>query len=594
LFGASGGHSVTYGMTMTTRPELVGTFGMVASTHWLASAAGMAALERGGNAFDAAVAAALTLQVVEPHMCGPAGEAPILIYSRRVGEPLVVCGQGPAPRAATIAAFRELGFDAIPGTGLLAACVPGAFDAFMLLLRDHGRLRLADVMAFPIYYAEHGFPAVAPLVRTIEAVADLFRTSWRLSAALWLRGGRPPRVGTLIRNPQLACTFRRIVAEAEAWTTDREGQIQRARDVFLRGFVAEAIDAHLRVPALDTSGRRHSGLMSGADLAAYAATVERPTTLDYRGHTVCKTAFWGQGPVMLQLLALLDGFDLEAMGRDSGTFVHTVVECMKLAFADREAWYGDGAPPGDLLDPAYAAERRRLVGHDASLELRPGAAAAGSFPWLPHIEAAPAGALAGVGEPTSGDTTHVDVVDAEGNMVSATPSGGWLQSSPAIRGLGFALGTRAQMLWLTEGHPNALAPGKRPRTTLTPTLVLREGQPYLALGTPGGDCQDQWSPLMLLSHLHFGMNLQEAIDAPAFHTNHFPNSFYPHAAAPGEVEIEARFSPPVFEELRRRGHRVRVANPWSLGRLSAVSRTPDGVLRGAANPRGMQGYATGR
>jgi gamma-glutamyltranspeptidase / glutathione hydrolase len=267
-----------------------------------------------------------------------------------------------------------------------------------------------------------------------------------------------------------------------------------------------------------------------------------------------------------------------------------VVECAKLAFADREAWYGDSAPvPLELLLSAdYAAERRGLVGARASGELRPG----GPGPRLPDPVRGAVGA--GVGEPTRGDTCHLDVADRWGNLVSATPSGGWLQSAPAVPGLGFCLGTRAQMFWLQEGLPASLVPGRRPRTTLSPSLAVHEDGTVLAFGTPGGDQQDQWSLELFLAHAVFGRNLQEAIDAPMFHTEHFPSSFYPREAQPRRVEVEGRVDPAVIAELRRRGHDVEVAGEWSLGRLSAVSRDPDGLLRAGANPRGMQGYAVGR
>jgi len=595
-------------MNFTTRPELSGTFGMVASTHWLASAAGMATLEQGGNAFDAAVAAGLTLQVVEPHLNGPGGDAPILLYDAARGEPVVVCGQGPAPSAATIPRFLELGLELVPGSGLLAACVPGAFDAWLLLLRDYGTLPLAEVMRFPIHYAEHGFPMLPRIADTIAEAAPLFREEWPSSAELWLDGGRAPRPGGMWRNATLAGTWRRLVADAEAAGLDRETQIQAGRDAFLRGFVAEAIaDFVARAEVMDSSGRRNRGLLSGDDMAAFAASYERPVTFEHRGLTVCKAGPWSQGPVQLQALALLEGFDLEAMGHLSGDYVHTVLECAKLAFADREAWYGDPAftdvPLETLVSGSYAAERRALVGDEASFDLRPGSPD-GRAPVLPRIPvlAETVAAGFGVGEPTlgrsdgplEGDTCHVDAVDRHGNMVSATPSGGWLHSSPAIPGLGLCLGTRAQMFWLTEGLPNALAPGKRPRTTLTPSLGLRDGEGVIAWGTPGGDGQDQWSLQFLLSHLDFGLNLQEAIDAPAFTSTHFPSSFYPRLAEPGHVEIESRAGQGVIEGLRARGHDVGIAEPWSIGRLSAVSRSPDGTLRAAANPRGMQGYAAGR
>jgi gamma-glutamyltranspeptidase / glutathione hydrolase len=557
----------------TTRPELSGTFGMVASTHWLASAAGMAVLEHGGNAFDAAAATGFALQVVEPHLNGPGGEVPMLLWSD--GRPRVICGQGPAPRAATIAAYRERGLDLVPGTGPLAACVPGAFDAWMLLLRDFGTMTPRQVLRYAIGYALDGFPAMPGLAAAIAGVQQLFRDEWTASAELWLP---VPEVGARLRNPVLANTHGRIVAAAEAAGDDREAQIDAARHAWREGFVAEGIIS------------QHDGLLAAEDLAGYRATVEDPVSLDFRGWTVFKTGPWGQGPVLLQQLALLDGFDLTEPG--SAEHIHTVVECAKLAFADRDAFYGDSAPvPLDaLLSPDYKRARRALVGAEASGELRPGLD--GRIPEPPR-SAAP-GRLVGIGEPTLGDTCHLDVADRHGNLVSATPSGGWLQSSPAIEGLGFCLGTRAQMFWLVDGFANSLAPGRRPRTTLTPSLAVHEDGTRLAWGTPGGDQQDQWSLQLFLNHAVFGRNLQESIDAPAFHTDHFPSSFYPREIEPRRVDVEGRVAPEVVDELRRRGHDVHVTAPWSLGRLSAVSRAPDGTLRAAANPRGMQGYAVGR
>ncbi len=575
-------------MTFTTRPELRGTFGMVASTHWLASAAGMAVLERGGNAFDAAVATGLALQVVEPHLNGPGGDLPAIVYSAEHDEVRVLCAQGPAPQAATIARFRELGLDLIPGTGFLPAVVPGAFDGWMVILRDLGTMRFAEVSEYAIGFAEHGFPVVPRLSGTIASVEEMFRNEWLSSAEVFLP---VPTAGTLLRNAAVAATYRRLVEESSGGT--REAEIERARAAWYRGFVADAIDAFARTKTMDSSGRRHSGFLTADDLATYEARWEEPVSLDYRGHTVFKTGPWGQGPVFLQQLALLEGFELTEMGVASADLVHTVVECAKLAFADREAWYGDPdfveVPLDLLLSREYADERRALVGDEASMELRPG----GPDPRLPTPVA---GELAaGVGEPTraSGDTVHLDVVDRHGNIVSATPSGGWLWSSPVIPGLGFPLGTRAQMFWLEEGLPNSLEPGKRPRTTLSPSLAFRGGDPYLAFGTPGGDQQDQWTLVFFLHHVDFGLDLQAAIDAPSFHTNHFPSSFYPRAAHPGQIEVEGRFDAGTVDDLRARGHEVQVAGDWSLGRVSAAGRE-DGLLKAAANPRGMQGYAVGR
>jgi gamma-glutamyltranspeptidase/glutathione hydrolase len=584
----------------TTRPELRGSFGMVSSTHWLASATGMAVLERGGNAFDAAVAAGFVLQVVEPHLNGPGGEVPILAAPAGAGRVLVVNGQGPVPAAATPARFAELGLDLIPGTGLLPACVPGAFGAWMLLLRDHGTLAPRDVLEPAIGYAEAGFPAVPRIGAAIGAVASLFRDEWPSSAELWLADGVPAPGGRL-RNPALAATWRRLLEEAEAASADRDGQIEAALAAFYEGFVAEAIDRFLAgAEVMDVSGRRHKGLLTGDDLHGWRAGVEEPVSVDHHGWTVCKTGPWGQGPVFLQQLRLLEGFDLEGMGLASAAFVHTVTECAKLAFADREAWYGDPAgydvPLDGLLDPGYAADRRALVADKASLELRPGSPA-GRAPRLPSIHLGPdAGELlTGSGEPTFGDTCHVDVADRHGNLVAATPSGGWLQSSPVVPGLGFCLGTRAQMCWLEEGLAASLRPGARPRTTLSPSLALRDGEPVLAFGTPGGDGQDQWSLQFFLAHARFGLDLQAAVDTPSYLSEHFPSSFWPRRADPGRLVVEARHDPEVVDDLRARGHLVELADPWSLGRTCAAGRDPaTGFLVAAANPRGRQAYAVGR
>ena len=591
----------------TTRPEIEGTFGVVASTHWIATAVGMATLEKGGNAFDSAVATAFTLQVVEPHLNGPGGDVPVIVYDVRRDKPEVICGQGPAPAGATIAHYRREGLDLVPGTGLLAACVPGTFETWMLLLRDYGTLSLREVLSPAIGYAQNGYPLVERASATIAMVAELFRKDWPTSAAVYLPDGAVPPTGTLFTNKTLAATYIRILKEAESAGGGRVAQIERARKSWSQGFVAEAIDRFCRTQEImDTSGTRHRGVLVAHDMARWAPRIEAPLTYDYRRYTVCKTGPWGQGPVMLQQLALLKGFDLDGLDPLEPDFIHLQVECAKLAYADREAFYGDPdfieVPTATLLSDAYNAERRKLIHHTASLELRPGSIEGyGAVVKLFRENATSAAAgAAGAGEPTvgriggtRGDTVHFDIVDEAGNMVSATPSGGWLQSSPVIPELGFCLGTRAQMFWLEEGHPAALAPGKRPRTTLTPTLALRDGAPYLACGTPGGDQQDQWITQLFLRHVHADVNLQEAIDAPAWHSEHFPSSFWPRTARPGVLVLEGRVPRETVAELKRRGHIVEVGPDWSEGRLTAASR--DGRRRrAAANPRGMQGYAAGR
>jgi len=578
---------------------------MVSSTHWLASQTGMAILERGGNAFDAAVAAGFVLQVVEPHLNGPGGDLPIILWDAHHAKVEVICGQGPAPRAASIRHFHELGLDDVPGTGLLAACVPGAFGGWLMLLGEHGTMRLRDVLQYAIEYATSGYPMVAAIAQAITHIEPLFRSEWLESARIYLTHG-VPEPGTTFRNPDLGYTYQRILEQAEGAGPERDRQIEAARRAFYEGFVAEAIDAACRVPAIDSSGERHAGLLTAADLAGWRARKEPSTQFTYRDATVHKTAPWGQGPVFQQQLALLQDVDLKAMGFLSTDHIHTVVESAKLAFADREAWYGDpdfaDVPLAALLDTGYAWERRGLISDRASLELRPGTVS-GRQPVLPRFGHRPTRDRAPthpVGDPTLlanplGDTCHVAVIDRAGNLVAATPSGGWLQSSPVIRGLGFGLGTRAQMFNLDEGHPNALQGGKRPRTTLSPNLVLRGGEPWLAFGTPGGDQQDQWSLNFFLAHAVFGLNLQEAIDAPMFHTSHFPSSFFPHESYPGRLHAEDRLDPETAEQLRAHGHELVLDGSWSLGRLCVAGKDPrTGQLMAAANPRGMQGYAVGR
>jgi gamma-glutamyltranspeptidase/glutathione hydrolase len=568
---------------------------MVGSTHWLATAAAMSVLERGGNAFDAASAGGFVLQVVEPHLNGPGGEVPIIVWSEADQQVRVVCGQGVSPQSATIETVRALGVDVMPGVGLLAATVPGAFDGWLTMLERWGTWRLRDVLDYAISYARNGYPAIPGICATVRAVEQMFRADWPTSVQAWLADG-VPTVGATLHSPRLADTYERIVTEAEARTSDRDGQLEAAREAWYRGWVAEAFGSF---------SDKHGGLLTADDLASWHASVEEPAMYDYRGYTVCKTQAWGQGPVFLQQLALLDGFDLDAMGHLSANYLHTVVECSKLAFADREAWYGDSQPGVEdrhagLLDADYAAARRRLVGDTADARLRPGSLG-GVEPRLPsYPTVADIVAATGTGEPTvaasgetRGDTCHIDVVDQAGNLVSATPSGGWLQSSPHIPDLGFCLGSRAQMFWLEPGLPSSLAPGARPRTTLSPSLALRDGEPWLAFGTPGGDQQDQWSLAFFLAVVNGRLDLQAAIEAPSYHSDHMPSSFAPRAAQPNHLAIEDRVGGDVIAELRRRGHNVTAVNAWSLGRMSAVAREGERRI-GAANPRGAQGYAAGR
>jgi gamma-glutamyltranspeptidase/glutathione hydrolase len=579
---------------------------MVSSTHWLASQSAMAELEQGGNAFDAAVAAAFVLHVVEPHLNGPGGEVPAIFTTAGDPTPTVLCGQGPAPSGATVAHYTGLGLDLIPGSGPIAAAVPGAVDAWLLLLRDHGTRRLREVLSYAAGYAREGHPLVPRAADLLAAMAPMFREHWPTSAALWLRDGvAPPAHWARFVNADYADVLARLVAEGEATGGDRESEIDGARRAWAQGFVAEAVDAFQRVPHRDASGRNHAGLVTGDDMASFRATYEPAVLGRFRDVEVAKTGPWGQGPVLLQSLAMLDPLPDALLDPSTADGVHTITEVLKLAFADREAWFGDGGdlPIEELLAPEYIDSRRSLIGATASRELRPGSPGGREPRVATHLLTNSGRPVPiGLGEPTvlssgetRGDTCHVDVVDRWGNIISATPSGGWLQSSPTVPGLGFCLGSRMQMFWLEEGLASTLAPGRRPRTTLSPTLVLRDGAPVLACGSPGGDAQDQWQLLFLLRHLVGGQQLQRAIDAPAWWTTSLPSSFYPRDTVPAGLVVEDRIGTAVIDELERRGHDVTRSGPWTLGYLCAVGRDPaTGDLTAGANPRGAQGYAVGR
>lgn len=610
--------------TFTTRPEICGTFGVVSSTHWLASQTAMGVLERGGNAFDAAVAGGFVLQIVEPHLNGPGGEAPLMFWSERENRLRVLCGQGCAPALASPDYFRAMGLDLVPGIGLLPATVPGAFGAWLTMLRDYGTWTLSEVLQPAIDYAQHGFPLLPRTVQAIVAVESLFRRDWQSSASIWLPGGRVPAPGELFRTPETARTYTRIINQAvERGGADRERQIDAALDVWYRGFVATEIDRFYTHEAVrDTTGKCNTGLLRYADLAGWHAEYEEPVTADYGRYTVAKCGAWSQGPAFLQQLTILRHADLASFAPDTPEFVHRLAEAAKLAMADRLAWYGDpehaDVPLAQLLSDAYGFERYQRISEQAAASLDPGRPG-GRAPRLPDLRAAERTLAAsdtrfGVGEPTFaalppvsewaareifvGDTCQLDVIDREGNMVAATPSGGWLSSSPAIPALGFSLSTRLQMTWLDDGVPGQLKPGKRPCTTLSPCMALRDGEPYMAFGTPGGDQQDQWTVAFFLRHVVHGMNLQEAIDAPAWHVDHFPGSFWPRALVQNRLTVESRLGEATIAALRAAGHEVKVGEPWSEGRISACTRERDAsgrlLLRAGANARGMQGYAVGR
>jgi gamma-glutamyltranspeptidase / glutathione hydrolase len=575
----------------TLYPLVMGRRAIIATEHYLSAAAGARMFACGGNAIDAAVAATFVEGVVNPHMHTIGGEAPMLIYSATARRVIAVNGNMMAPERATIAHYRALGIDLIPGAGLLGAGVPAAFDALLTALRDFGTRSLSDVLEPALQLAGEGFPVHDGLSgdpnlpeeaiagdagASLRSNAKRFLTKWPSSGRVYLPDGKVPQPGSLLKNPTLSNFFTRLLdAESSAKNRGREAGLDAARERFYRGDIARDI-----VAWSDANG----GLLAASDLARFTTRLESPVSADYRGVTVFKCGPWSQGPVFLQQLKLLEGFDRAAMGHNSADYIHAVIESAKLSFADREAYYGDpefvDVPLDGLLSDRYAAIRRELIDSaHASMDQRPGDPVA-----MRALRDAPAAGA----RPWGGGTIHVTAADRDGNMIAVTASGGWIPSSPVIDALGFPLGTRMQTFYLDERHPNALAPGKRPRTTLSPSLAMVKGEPYLAFGTPGGDQQDQWTLQFFLNVVDFGMDLQEAIEAPKFSTLHFPSTFYPHDNYPGVLRVEDRVAPDVRDALAARGHKVEVRPPWSEGRVLAVQiNTKTGVLAGGADPRGQ-------
>ncbi|MSP13374.1 MAG: gamma-glutamyltransferase family protein [Chloroflexi bacterium] len=594
----------------TTRPVIMGTRGVVSSGHYLATAAGFRIMEQGGNAIDAAAAMCICLNLLEPQSCGIGGEVPTLVYSAKEGKCFAVSGMGWSPAAFTIDWCREHAIDLIPGDGYLPACVPAVVDTWATAMARFGTMSFSQILQPAIELAEKGYPMFPELQEALASNRTKYLELYPSTGEVYCPGGRAPETGEIFRNPDFAAMLQIMCrAETAAQSKGRIAGIEAARDAFYKGEIAERIISFItQNPVADASGKSHTGLLSAADMAEWHATVEEPVTYNYRGLDVYKCPGWTQGPVFLQQLALLDGFDLQSMGHNSPEYLHTFIECAKLAFADREAYYGDPlfdkVPFDVLLSHAYNNVRRGQISSQASAELRPGDVGHGIPEYMQRdILADNRRALGisgqdvrdiGLSHTHMGDTTHLDAVDREGNMVAATPSGGWLGTSPIIRGLGLPIGTRGQMFYLNSQRPNALAPHKRPRATLTPSMITRNGEPYMAFGTPGGDGQDQWTVQFLLNYVEFGMNIQEALDAPTVTSLHFPSSFYPREAYPRRVQAEDRIPSDVIAELERRGHQVNVIDGWSHGKVLAIRFDKERrVILGGASPRRTIGYALG-
>jgi gamma-glutamyltranspeptidase/glutathione hydrolase len=590
----------------TFRPVVRGKRGAVAAGHPLSAEAGMRLLQQGGNAVDAGCAAILAASVIEFSHFSFGGEVPIIIKPGNAA-PAVINGQGIAPRLATRDFFLERakkgGGDkgpvyrgspeyvsisdggsrpgVIPSSGILPATVPGVLDAVVTALDRFGTKSLAEVMQPAIEMAD-GFPIDELRVSYIEKTRKIFE-QWPTSAKLFLPGGRVPKVGEIFSQPELARTLREIVkAEGAARSRGRREALAAARDRFYKGQIAKRIS--------DFS-EENGGLLRASDFAAFHAKVEQPTKTVYRGYEVYKTGFWAAGPAMLEVLNLLEGYDLRALKHNSTDYIHTLTEAMKLGFADRDRYYGDPdfarVPGPELLAKDYAGVRRALIDSmHASLEQRPG----DPVNKKPLINGGAQPALTGQSTvpeaERANDTTCVNVIDKDGNLFSATPSGAWL---PAVVAgdTGVLMGQRMQSFILEEGHPNMLEPGKRPRVTLTPTLVLKDGKPFAVLSTPGGDNQDQSLIQVLLNIIEFGMNVQEAVEAPRFQTLHLVSSFDDHRFNPGVLNLEDRIPKQVVADLGSRGHKVELQAAWANPSAPTVImlRADTGVIEAGADPR---------
>jgi gamma-glutamyltranspeptidase/glutathione hydrolase len=595
----------------TFRPVVRGRRGAVAAGSPLTAEAGLRLLEQGGNAVDAGCASVLAASCIEFSHFSLGGEIPIIIKLKD-GQPSVINGQGTAPRLATREFFLERAKHPadpnepvyrgapeyvsiaaggshpglIPSSGVLAATVPGVLDAVVTALDQFGTKLLAQVMQPAIELAD-GFPIDELRVHYIELTRKIIER-WPTSARIFLPNGQAPKPGDVFRQPDLARMLREIVAAeqqaaiAHPGAGGRHAGLLAARDCFYKGPIAKRIS--------DFS-EADGGLLRAGDMSAFHAKVEQPAKTNYRGYEVYKTGFFAQGPVMLEMLNLLEGYDLRAMGHNSPDYIHTLTETMKLAFADRDRYYGDPdfvrVPGAELLSKDYAAARRALIDPDhASMEQRPGDPFSGrpvlpdnSQPGLTGSSSVPEAARAH-------DTTCVNVIDKDGNLFTATPSGAWLPGVVA-GDTGMMLSSRLQSFLLTEGHPNVLEPGKRPRVTLSPTMVLKDGKPFVILSTPGGDNQDQALIQVLLNVIDFGMNVQEAVEAARFDTLHFVSSFDDHRFNPGVLELEDRIPAKTIEALRSRGHKIDVQTGWANASAPTIImfKPETGVIEAGADVR---------
>jgi gamma-glutamyltranspeptidase/glutathione hydrolase len=557
---------------------ITGARHMVSAGHYLAAEAGDAILKAGGNVVDAGVAAGIALGVVHSDQVHFTGVAPMVIHLAERDETVTIAGLGGWPRAARIETFVEQHGGAIP-YGVLRTVVPAAPDAWILALERYGTMGFGDVAAAAIRYAREGFTMHPVMAHFIDRYADGYRQS-PANAAIWLPGGRVPREGELFVQADLARSIQFMADEERAASRHgRAAGLQAARDAFYRGDLAAAMVRY---------HRDNGGWLTADDLASYRSEIVPPVRSSFGGMEVLTCGPWCQGPVLLQMLSLLEGVDLKALGHDTPAYIHLVTEAMKLCFADRERYYGDprfvDVPMEALLSSGYAGERRKLIGERAWPEMPPAGIVNGFARKSPSPAREGAAAAGGDG---GGDTSYVCVVDRKGNAFSATPSdSSW--DGPVIPGLGFVPSTRGSQSWAVPGHASSVAPGKRPRLTPNPALAKRGREWIMPFGAPGGDLQAQAMLQVVLNHTVFGMNMQEAVEAPRFVTHSFPGSFEPHAYYPGRLDLEKPIAAATGEALAARGHRVEWLPELSMSTAGVCAISGDlgkGILYGGADPR---------
>jgi gamma-glutamyltranspeptidase/glutathione hydrolase len=576
-------------MTPIITPNHHATGPNVASAgHPLATEAAVEIYKKGGNAIDAACAAAFVMHVVEPHQNGIAGEAPLLIYSAKEKRVISVSGVGFSPKKFTIDWCRENGIDLIPNDGYLPITVPAAVKTWFETVNKYGTMKFSDLIDPAIHIAENGFPVYEQLHGFLQTHCERFNELYPSTGSIYLDRDKVPELGCIIKNPDFADMLKSLRDAGD-----------KACELFYEGKIAKRMIEFIKEnPVLDASGREHTGLLDLDDLGEWQVSFEEPVSYEYSGVSVHKCNGWTQGPVFLQQLALREGIDFMKLSESLANHVHEYIERAKLAFADREAYYGDPAfdkiPIEKLLSKEYNDERRKLLSDNASKELRPGDVGHGIPDYVTFDVKQSNRAAMGmetVSALSDGDTTILLTADSQGNMLASCPSGGWIHTSPVIPGLGFCMPTRGQMFYLDPNRPNALEPHKRPRATLTPSLVTKNDEPYLAFGTPGGDKQDQWTFQFFMNFVDYGFGLKQSLDLPLCQTDHVPASFYPRACRPGGLVIEKEFGDDVIDELKNRGHDVLIET--ILIRMQALARKDDGTYETGVRKTSTTGHALG-